>query len=164
MSLALRAEALAVHGPRGPIVRRVDLAVAPGEAVCLVGETGAGKSLVAQALLGLLPAGLRAEGRIALGDGAWRELADPAALADGWGRDIFLLPQEPSEALDPTMKLLGQVADAVPAPRPTRLARALARLAALGLDGAEGLDDPDSADLTEGHRPRSEDAPRARRP
>jgi uncharacterized protein YlxP (DUF503 family) len=35
---------------------------------------------------------------------------------------------------------------------------------ALGLDGAEGLDDPDSADLTEGHRPRSEDAPRARRP
>lgn len=136
MSLALRAEALAVHGPRGPIVRRVDLAIAPGEAVCLVGETGAGKSLVAQALLGLLPAGLRAEGRIAVGDGAWRELADPAALAEGWGRDIFLLPQEPSEALDPTMKLLGQVADAVPAPRPTRLARALARLAALGLDGA----------------------------
>lgn len=136
MSLALRAEALCVHGPRGPIVRRVDLAIAPGEAVCLVGETGAGKSLVAQALLGLLPAGLRAEGRIALGGGRFRDLAQPAALAEGWGRDIFLLPQEPSEALDPTMRLLGQVADAVPAPRPVRFARALARLAALGLDGA----------------------------
>jgi peptide/nickel transport system ATP-binding protein len=136
MSPALRAEALAVHGPAGPIVRRVDLALAPGEAVCLVGETGAGKSLIAQALLGLLPDGLRAEGRMALTAGAWRTLDQPAALAASWGRDIFLLPQEPGEALDPTMRLLGQVADAVPGPRPARLARALARLASFGLDAA----------------------------
>ena len=40
----------------------------------------------------------------------------------------------------------------------------LGRGDALGASGAEELDDPDSADLTEGHRLRSEDAPRARRP
>jgi peptide/nickel transport system ATP-binding protein len=133
---ALAVEALGVHGPGGAIVRRVDFAVAPGEAVCLVGETGAGKSLIAEALLGLLPAGLRAEGRMALGDGEWRGLERPEALREGWGREIFLLPQEPGEALDPTMRLLGQVADAVPEPGPGRVARALARLAAFGLDGA----------------------------
>jgi ABC-type glutathione transport system ATPase component len=136
MTVALQAEALAVHGPGGAIVRRVDFAVAPGEAVCLVGETGAGKSLVAEALLGLLPAGLRAEGRVALGPGGWRALDQPEALRAGWGRDIFLLPQEPGEALDPTMRLLGQVEDAVPDGQPNRMARALARLAAFGLDRA----------------------------
>lgn len=39
-----------------------------------------------------------------------------------------------------------------------------ARTSGAWVDGDEELDDPDSADLTEGHRPRSEDAPRARRP
>ena len=136
MRVALVAEGVAVHGPGGAIVRRVDLAVAPGEAVCLVGETGAGKSLIAQALLGLLPAGLRAAGRMALGQGGWRGLDRPEQLRAGWGREIFLLPQEPGEALDPTMRLVGQVADAVPDAPPNRVARALARLASFGLDGA----------------------------
>ena len=139
---ALAVQALAVQGPHGPIVREVALSVGRGEAVCLVGETGAGKSLIAQALLGLLPPGLAGSGRMALGDGGWRDLARPAALAEAWGHAIFLLPQEPAEALDPTMRLLGQVADAVPdgVPKGTsghgRVARALGRLAGFGLDGA----------------------------
>jgi ABC-type glutathione transport system ATPase component len=136
MRAALVAEGVAVHGPGGAIVRRVDLAVAPGEAVCLVGETGAGKSLIAQALLGLLPAALAGRGAMTLADGVRRDLSDPEAVVPVWGRGIFLLPQEPGEALDPTMRLVGQVADAVPGPRPGRLARALGRLAAFGLDGA----------------------------
>ena len=43
--------------PRGVLqaVRGVDLTVARGETLCLVGESGCGKSMTALALMGLLP-------------------------------------------------------------------------------------------------------------
>jgi len=141
MTPALTVAGLAVYGANGAIVAGVGFGVAPGEAVCLVGETGAGKSLIAQALLGLLPPGLRAEGGMVLGGGVPLDLARPAAIAAHWARGVFLLPQEPAEALDPTARLLGQVADAVPVGvvpggMAGRAGQALRRLAGLGLDGA----------------------------
>ena len=136
MTPALTVAGLTIRAPAGTIVTGIDFTIAPGEAVCMVGETGAGKSLIAQALLGLLPRGLMAEGRMEIGGAAPLDLADPGAIAARWAHDLFLLPQEPTEALDPTARLLGQVADAVPAGLPDRIARALRRLAGLGLDAA----------------------------
>jgi peptide/nickel transport system ATP-binding protein len=50
-------------GPR-MVVDRVDLSIAPGESVGLVGESGAGKTMTARAALRLLPPGARLEGSI----------------------------------------------------------------------------------------------------
>ena len=48
-----------------PILRRVNLDIAPGKALGLVGESGAGKSTIAKALLGVLPRTVRVtEGEI----------------------------------------------------------------------------------------------------
>lgn len=52
-----------------PLLRDIDLQLAPGEIVALVGGSGEGKSLLLQSALGLLPDNLRMGGRIAL-DGA----------------------------------------------------------------------------------------------
>ncbi len=137
MIVALAVSGLAVHGPAGPIVHNVSFRLRRDGVTCLVGETGAGKSLVAQAMLGLLPPGLHAAGRLVLADGATFDLARPGTLQAAWGRDLFLLPQEPREALDPTARLSDQVADAVPGrSRAARLQAALRRLAQFGIDPA----------------------------
>lgn len=135
--MALAVTGLAVHGPAGLIVGSISFQLRRGAVTCLVGETGAGKSLVAQAMLGLLPAGLRAEGQLELANGSTFDLARPQSLQAAWGRDLFLLPQEPREALDPTARLLGQIADAVPRrSRPAKIQAALRRLAQFGIDPA----------------------------
>ena len=52
---ALRVEDLRIAIGGRTLVDGVSFAVEPGECVALVGESGAGKSLTARALLGLLP-------------------------------------------------------------------------------------------------------------
>lgn len=67
------------------------------------------------------------------------DLADQAGRRHLWGRDLALLPQEPSLALDPTMRVRGQVAEGAPGWRPrdaTALRLADRRLAQLGLHAA----------------------------
>ncbi len=136
----LRAEGVAVSGPAGEaLLRPLSLAVGSGERLVILGETGSGKSLLAQALMGMLPAGLAAAGTVVI-DGAAFDAARPAAFRPLWGRRVALLPQEPWLALDPLMRAGAQVEEA------HRLVRraggeaardAAARdLAALGLAGA----------------------------
>jgi ATP-binding cassette, subfamily C, bacterial CydD len=71
-----------------PVLAGLDLQIWPGEAVALVGESGAGKSTVAALLLGLLEP---TEGRISLG-GANLAACDLAA----WRRLVAWVPQHPS--------------------------------------------------------------------
>jgi peptide/nickel transport system ATP-binding protein len=131
----LSIEDLTVAAPDGtPLVRGVTLAAGPGRPLTLLGETGSGKSLVVQAAMGVLPAGLSAAGRITL-DGA--ALPTGSARRALWGRRLAMLPQEPWLALDPTMRALGQVAEVYRLvrglPPPVAVAEARARLAELGL-------------------------------
>jgi peptide/nickel transport system ATP-binding protein len=138
--MALALDDVAVHGPQGRIVAPATLRVSPGVPLAILGETGSGKSLLAQAVMGTLPAGLHASGAIRLGSD---EL--PAQDTEGrralWGRTIAMLPQEPWAALDPTMPALPQVAEV---PRflaglawPAARQRAAAALEAVGLAPAE---------------------------
>ena len=81
----------------------------PGEPFTLLGETGSGKSLLAQSVIGTLPAGLRASGTLII-DGTPHDLASRPAKAL-WGHTLGILPQEPWLALDPTMRAEQQVAE-----------------------------------------------------
>src|SRR5262249_54024718 len=63
--LALSVEDLAVHDSSGtPLVSDVRFDLPKGTCLTLIGETGSGKSLVAQALMGLLPDNLRVAGTV----------------------------------------------------------------------------------------------------
>ncbi|WCD91925.1 ATP-binding cassette domain-containing protein [Microbacterium sp. nov. GSS16] len=93
------------------IVDGVDLDIAPGECVAIVGESGAGKSLTARALLGMLPDGarmtadeLRIDGIDAagLGEASWRALR---------GRRVALVSQDALAALDPLRRIGREVAE-----------------------------------------------------
>lgn len=72
----------------GLVLDRLDLELSPGETVALIGESGAGKSTVAQLLLGLLgPTG----GRISIG-GMNLNHCDQ----DAWRRLVAWVPQHPT--------------------------------------------------------------------
>lgn len=106
-----------------------------GNRLTLVGESGAGKSLLAQAIMGTLPDVMRATGRVRLlntdTDGQ-RRLTQPL-----WGKQVVMLPQEPWSALNPVMRLRTQVAEAGRYAAghgwPTAFQKADQHLAALGL-------------------------------
>lgn len=88
----------------------VSFAVSPGDTLVIMGETGAGKSLIAQALLGTLPGALRAEGRITI-NGRRVDTLSSVERAAMWGRELATLPQEPWRALDPLMRSFRQVSE-----------------------------------------------------
>lgn len=123
------------------LVDEVSFRLEPGQVLCLLGESGSGKSLLAQAVMGTLPAGLRAQGSIGLA-GSVTPAGRTQARRAAWGRRIALLPQEPWAALDPTMRAQAQVAEThrfvrgLPAPEAAAAARQ--DLARLGLAAAAG--------------------------
>lgn len=109
-SLLLDVTELRVNAGKTLLLRDISFGVHAGECLTLLGESGAGKSLLAQAIMGNLPRGLSASGRIRV---AGEE--SPAGRADlrrgQWGRRLSLLPQEPVLALDPLMRLQPQLAE-----------------------------------------------------
>ncbi|WP_338198948.1 ABC transporter ATP-binding protein [Candidatus Nephthysia bennettiae] len=99
---------------RRSTVRPVDdvsFSIGPGQTVGLVGESGCGKSTIALALLGLLPAGGRiAEGRIRLG-GQELTALDEEGMRDVRGNRIGVVFQDPLTSLNPTMTIGDQVGE-----------------------------------------------------
>jgi peptide/nickel transport system ATP-binding protein len=111
--LLLEVRDLAVMRAASPtiaLVHEVSFALHAGEVLTVLGESGSGKSLLAQAVMGTLPAGLVARGEVQVGRHASRA-ADAARRRPLWGRELALLPQEPWSALDPTMRAHAQVAE-----------------------------------------------------
>jgi peptide/nickel transport system ATP-binding protein len=100
------------------VARSLSLDVREGEIVAVVGSSGSGKSLLAHAVLGILPANACAEGRI-LYKG---ETLTPALQRKYRGTEISLIPQS-AEYLDPLMRVGKQAAGA----RGGKGARAAAR-------------------------------------
>src|SRR4249919_187281 len=80
-----------------------------GECLGLVGESGSGKSLTALALLGLLPAGLRAQGQLRHEDRAIA-LGSPAHAALR-GRVLGWVPQDPLASLHPLRSVGAQLVE-----------------------------------------------------
>lgn len=107
---ALAVHNLAVLHGDAALVRDLSFAIPSGGVLTLLGESGSGKSLLAQAIMGNLPPALRCTGTIDIG-GARTDAAHQRSRHALWGRQMALLPQEPWLALDPTMKVRAQVAE-----------------------------------------------------
>ncbi len=92
------------------LVDNIDLSIMPGEAVALVGESGAGKSLTAFAIPRLLPEEMAVTGDI-LFDGQPVHRFSQRQLQNLRGGDIGVVFQEPQSALNPLQKVGDQVAE-----------------------------------------------------
>lgn len=106
MSAVIRHLNIAINGK--PIVDDVDLDIADGERVGLVGSSGSGKSMIARAMMGLLPATAQVTGSVELG-GTQIVGASDAAVTDLRGRYVGMVFQNPSAALNPVMTVAQQV-------------------------------------------------------
>lgn len=85
----------------------------PGECLALVGESGCGKSVLASALLGLLPANAQTAGRAVVG-GLDLLAADERTLARTVrGRRVGLVPQSPAAHLTPVRTVRSQLQETV---------------------------------------------------
>lgn len=93
------------------VVRAVDFSLERGKTLCIVGESGCGKSLTALALLDLLPAAARR--RVAKLEFAGQDLAalTPAALAQLRGARIAMIFQDPMTSLNPVRTVGSQLAE-----------------------------------------------------
>lgn len=101
--------ALPAESDRPYAVEHISFDVEPGEIVCLLGESGSGKSVIAQAVMGLLPAALKpVAGSIELQGENLLE-ATPARLRQLRGSHMAMVFQEPMTALDPVMTCGAQV-------------------------------------------------------
>jgi peptide/nickel transport system ATP-binding protein len=103
---------LSVEFDGQPALRGIDLAVAPGEAVGLVGESGCGKSVTWLAALGLLPGRASVSGSVRIGG---QELlgAAPAVLERVRGGRIAMIFQDPASSLNPVHRIGRQVTEAL---------------------------------------------------
>jgi peptide/nickel transport system ATP-binding protein len=99
-----------VHGL--PILREVRLAVAAGQIVGVIGESGSGKSMTALSVMQLLPRGAHCTGRITLAGQEVLTLSEPA-LCRVRGRDAGMVFQEPMTALNPLQTIGAQVAETI---------------------------------------------------
>lgn len=110
-------------------IRDMSISVHPGEIVAVVGASGSGKTLLADAILGLFEPNALVSGKIWF-DG---KLQDEASLAALRGREVSLVPQSVSH-LNPLMRVLDQVALAGrEGTKQERMARAKELLAHHGL-------------------------------
>lgn len=130
------------RGRNAIVVNDVGLHVQAGELLAIVGESGAGKSLLCRALMGLLPHGASASGSIVLAgqetigmkEPRWRQLR---------GRVAAFVFQDSTGSLNPTMTVGDQVIEAIRTHNVTsrRSARKMAGALfdALLLHGTQGL-------------------------
>lgn len=108
--LLIEARNVSVRSAKQILLRELSFSLHAGEVLTILGESGAGKSLLADALMGNLPAGLLAGGEVWL-QGKTSAAADTRARRPFWGRNISLLPQEPALALNPVRRIGSQLAE-----------------------------------------------------
>jgi peptide/nickel transport system ATP-binding protein len=111
--LEVRGLEVEIPTPNGLVrpVRGVEFAVAPGETLAIVGESGCGKSLTSLAIMGLLPRAarltaeriaLRGESLLGLSEARWRRFR---------GERIAMIFQDPMTALDPCYRVGDQMSE-----------------------------------------------------
>jgi oligopeptide/dipeptide ABC transporter ATP-binding protein len=129
---------VAFDGGRTPVVRGLSFRVGAGQAYGLVGESGSGKSLTCQAILGILPRGASASGRVEVGGRAVS--VGSARLADDLR--VAMIFQDPMSALNPVLRVGHSIAQVIASHDgvSTRVARdrAVELMRRVGIRDAEG--------------------------
>ena len=130
----------ATEDGRVSAVSDVSLSVSEGEIFALVGESGCGKTTLAMALMGLLPATAHVAGSVRF-QGLELLGLPPEELRKLRGDRISMIFQDPMTSLDPTFPVGEQVAETITAHRDVNDARARER--ALELLGEVGIPEPE---------------------
>ncbi len=132
-----------IGGTIVPVIRGLDIALAPGKVLGLVGESGAGKSMIGRSIAQLLPPGFGVTGGTLEFDGKDLVRMPTNARRSLLGRDIAFIPQEPLSALNPVLTIGDQMAEHFThlgvRSQPQRLARAVTALEAVHLRDAADL-------------------------
>ncbi|MCU0828760.1 MAG: ABC transporter ATP-binding protein [Tabrizicola sp.] len=103
---------LSVRLKKGPpLLRRVPLDLAAGEVRGLVGESGAGKSMIGKAVLGILPPSVEITGGEILLEGTDLLRLPPKERRRRIGATCALIPQDPLTALNPSHRIGPQITD-----------------------------------------------------
>ena len=138
--LALRDLRVSIAGKTTPLLGPLDLDLAAGECLAIVGESGAGKSLTTLALLGLLPTQLRASGSLHV-DGRAIVFGSREHIALR-GRTLAWVPQDALAALHPLRSIGVQLFETLRhagMARPDVRGEALRLLDRVELPAADGL-------------------------
>ncbi|MDO5532648.1 ABC transporter ATP-binding protein, partial [Sutterella sp.] len=121
----------------------VDFSIAGGEILGMVGESGAGKSMTGQALIGLLPPGAAVTaGEISL-EGQRIDTMPEAERERLRGSRIGAIFQDPLTSLDPLMKVGDQLVETILAHRPD-MTKESARARAVALLKETGIPSPEA--------------------
>jgi len=119
---------LGFKGQSANVVDGVTLAVRPGEVLCVVGESGCGKSVTAMALMGLLPLESTriSSGKLTIGSDNF-DLTQQSLPSEMRGNRVAMIFQEPMTSLNPAFKIGDQIGEAVLQHQGGSKAEALAR-------------------------------------
>ena len=109
---ALQAKDIAVgakiDGAVVPAIRGLSFDLAPGKILGLVGESGAGKSMVGRAIAQLLPAGFEITAGSLVFEGEDLQKMPSSRRRALLGRAIAFIPQQPMTALNPVLTIGAQ--------------------------------------------------------
>jgi peptide/nickel transport system ATP-binding protein len=94
-----------IAGRRAQVLRDLDFAIEPGQVLGVVGESGAGKSMVGRAIAQALPPGFAVDGGTLLYGAEDLVAMKPARRQALLGREIAFIPQEPMAALNPVLTI-----------------------------------------------------------
>ena len=140
---------LTAHIGNRPVLRDVSLSVQTGEVCGLVGESGAGKSMIGKAVLGTLPLAIAATGGEIILDGVDLQSLLPKQRRLIIGAKTALIPQDPLTALNPSRRVGAQITNRLVDILGWRKAEAEHR--ALDLLGEVQIEDPERVMLCYPH-------------
>ncbi|MDR6819866.1 peptide/nickel transport system ATP-binding protein [Neorhizobium sp. 2083] len=137
----LKVEATTDAGRRIEIIKGVDLDIAPGEIVALIGESGSGKTTIALTVMGYARPGCRISGGTVMVAGKNMVALSEGQRARVRGLEVSYVPQSAAAAFNPSKRIIDQVIEV------TRIHKLMspteAKDKAIALFKALSLPDPD---------------------
>lgn len=111
--MTLEIRGLCAGYPGAQVLAGVDLSVAAGEVVALVGRSGSGKTLIARAVMGQLPAAAAVSAGEIRVSGVRVDRQPEHVLAAMRGRGMAMVAQDARAALSPVLRLGAQISDVI---------------------------------------------------